>query len=325
MIADDTKPSKLGKTRKVAIVYPNYVVHPIIAEYVQETEDGKYILNYVDLYRNICLPSFTEIAFINGEWAKSPFHKNYDEYKFKSFNQDLSDQIIRQLPDNLFFRILVKTDNNKNREYELREKRDFQEDISKAVGARVINDSPSEQTHFLYMILPVNDKESSIRKTVDGVEYNFEMPFPIFTLPYEVSHNAYESTSYDDINCDLIFDQNEYSRGEVPTNVRKAVQEFLKNRTGESFDVRSLPIFEHVEPNGVKYVICFISCADIKKYDDLYNAESVATDKDMPYPYIYDADLEAAIHDEIPCAITRTDGKVVYNDVRHEEPYKSKI
>ncbi len=321
MTVDDTKPTKLGETRKIAIVYPDHVIHPIIAEYVQMTEDGKYILNYVDLYKSRCTPSYTELSFINGEWAKCPFHKSYDEYKFKIFDQTLSDDIIKQLPENLFFRILIK---DSNKEYELREKRDTQEDINKTLGAKVVGNSPLEQTHFLYMVLPVNDKESSIRKNADGVEYNFEMPFPIFTLPYEVSHNAYESTSYDDINCDLIFDQYEYSRGEVPESVRKAVQEFLKNRPGETFDIRSLPIFEHTEPNGVKYVICFVSCADIKKYDDLFNAESVATDKDMPYPFLYDADLEAAIHDEIPCAITRTDGKVVYNDVRHEASNKAK-
>lgn len=305
-----------SKGRKVGLVYPSRTVHPALALNVQTTKDGRYVLNYIDFYGDVVSKLYTELNFIDGEWANKPFHRNYDDYEFNPFDQKLSDDILSQLPKQLFFRI--KLDNDK-KSYDIGYEKKEEEKVleEKVTEEGLVNDNASNKETLLYMVLIANDGESSINKNIDGGEYNFDMPFPVFSLPYEIEHNAHTTDPMGDVNSDLSFKQNEYLKAEIPMSVRRDVSDFLANDTEAKFDIKYLPIYEYIDQNNHKYVICFVSCNDIHTYSEIYKAESLCTDIDMYKSLVYDNDLESALHNEIPLSISLTNGDVKYNNVRH--------
>lgn len=306
------------KLRRIDIIYPNHRAHHIIPQYVQTTKDGKYILNYLETFRGNVVPLFTELIFVEGEWAKNPYHKEYVEYDFEPFNQELSDSILEQLPEQMYFKIIISAD---KKAYDLKEDKQTEE-REPVVEVNVVethnnSESLDENENLYYMVLLANYEESKIKKDTNAGKYNFEIPFPVFLLPYVVTHEANSTNPSDDINSYLTFNQNEYTRGEIPVSVRRAISRYLSNKTPNEFDINGFPLFNFIAENGKKYTICFVSCSDIVTYDTIYKSESLCTDIDAERPLTYDNDLESALHGEIPLSITLKNGEIKYNNVPH--------
>jgi hypothetical protein len=300
----------IKRARKLNIVYPNHKNHNIIAEYVQTTKDGKYVLSYLEYYRDELLENYTELNFIDGEWAKHPFRLEYDEYEFEPFNKELSDSIIEQLPDRLFFRIRIKGDDKEIAD--LPEK--VAEEQMASTGAQVIK---AHEEKNLYMVLPVNEGESVIDKS----NFNFDFPFPVFSLLGNTTHDVNLNNSRDDINYESKYEEEMYLRDEISVTTRKVVKEFLEKDTDDKFDVKELPILEVAGRNEQKN-ICFISCPSIDLYNDLYKGDKLFVDIDMPVSYTYDNKFESSLHGEVPLAIVLLNGEIKNNGVKHSNSIK---
>lgn len=306
----------INKSRKLNILYPDYKLHPIIAEYVQVTENEEYVFSYLELRNGKLVPCFTELVFLDGEWYKNPFHKEYEEYKFKSFDEELSNDIIVQMPQQLHFRISLGPS---SKFY------DLEPVESESLTSKVDNIEESEKVpNYLYMVLIANDGDSYIDKHLDGKEYNFDFTFPVFGLPINVKHEAYSTDSKSDINSDVEYQQNEYSKEELPISVRREVVDFLKRDTSEKFDIRDLPIFEYTTQNGEEYSICFVSCSNLDLFNEIYKSQNVLTDISAERSFLYDNDLESGLHYEIPLTITLSGNEIKTNGVRHNNKIPSK-
>jgi hypothetical protein len=301
----------IKRARKLDIVYPDRKNHNIIAEYVQKTKDGKYVLSYLEFYKEELLESFTELNYIDGEWSKNPFHLDYDEYEFEPFDKELSDSVIAQLPKRLFFKIQIKSDSKDKVEVP---KEEVVEEKVVSTGAQVIK---SHDEKNLYMVLPVNEGESVIDKS----NFNFDFPFPVFSLLGNTTHDINYNNSRDDINYEHRYEEEMYLRDELSVTTRRVVKEYLENDTETKFDLRELPILE-VDGNDGQKNICFISCPNIDLYNDIYKADKLFVDSDMPTSYTYDSKIESSMHGEVPLAIVLINGDTKDNGVKHSTTIK---
>ena len=297
--------------KEISIVYPNHVPSRATPKFVDVTVDDKYILSYVEHTDDGDVVGFTELIFIDGEWSKCPFHKEkYEDYEYREFDKALSDSIIEQLPNFLYFRILVN--GMKGDIYTPRIKSVDNEPLEDT-GAVVVR----EKNNNYYMVLLANGGENIVSKYPGNDNYIIDFPFPVYSLKGVSSHRLRETTQEKDINYDDDFRELEYEHGELPSDVRKTIVDYLKNETAGSFDVTKLPILEINTPDEVKYTVCFVSCPSIDLFNDMYNADKVYVDYDMRVTSFYDNDLERALHSEIPATFVSEDGTVKTNDVVH--------
>ena len=183
-----------------------------------------------------------------------------------------------------------------------------------STGAQVIS---SHDEKNLYMVLPVNEGESVIDKS----NFNFDFPFPVFSLLGNTTHDINLNNSRDDINYEHKYEEEMYLRDELSVTARKVVSNFLEKDTETKFDVRELPILEVEGQSGQKN-ICFISCPSIDLYNDIYKAEKLFVDIDMPVTYTYDNKFESALHREVPLEIVLLNGETKNNGVKHNSKIK---
>lgn len=303
----------LRRAKKLDIIYPDQKVHNAIAEYVEKTKDGKYILNYLEYSGEELIKCFTELNYIEGEWYKSPFHLGYEEYEFEPFDKELSDSIIKQLPQKMNFRILISPDNKEKNE--IVEKPIVEEKVT--LGAPIVK---SREDKNLFMILPTNTGASLIDK--EG--FNFEFPFPVFSYLGETYHDENKNNSRDDINYDASYSEEMYLREELPVSTRKIIADYLKNDTSDVFDTKDLPILE-VETSTGNIDICFVTCPNIELYNNVYKADKLFVDMDVENDSVYDNKLESSLHQEIPLSIELLNGEIRNNGIRHNKPLNEEV
>lgn len=314
LLNPNNKEINVEDQKQFNIVYPDRKVHPSIAMYVQETVDGKYILNYLELHKGQKVPSFTELLFVDGEWAKNPFHKDYEAYTFKPFDEELSNSIVEQLPNYMYFKVQIKPD--------AKDESIVYDNKKEEILTPIKNNSLSnvkDSTNYLFMVLLANDGECRIDKLPNGGKYDFNFPFPVFSLPYPQKHEAY-STCATDVNGELTFDEHEYPCEELPIDVRREVADYLQNHTDTHFDVRNLPVFCYNAKDGRKYEICFVSCSSLELFNEVYRAEYLDVDIQMELSNRFDNDLDSGLNHEVPLLVFGKNGSIYSNGVLHKTP-----
>ena len=175
----------------------------------------------------------------------------------------------------------------------------------------------NENDNYLFMVLLANDGESKIDKAPNGGKYDFNFTFPVFSLPYRVEHKAYSTSSENDVNYNVSYNQAEYSLGEIPVSVRREIAEFLSNNTDTKFVVKELPNFEYTTSEGKRYIICFVSCSNLELFNDIYRADLLDVDIDLERSNTYDNPLDSALNYEVPLVIVNKNGSIKTNGVKH--------
>lgn len=308
VIYPDNRPIDIMKCRNLSIVYPDQKIHNIIAEHVQETEDGRFVLTYLEFVGKMLTQKYTEIHFIDGEWSKKPFDLDYSRYSFKPFDKTLSDAIINQLPEKLVFRIHIRPD-------QIAIKADAGESVLEAtnVGSKVVK---AQEEKTVFMVLPALTGDSIL----DKKEFDFDFAFPAFSYLGNTDHNADESMASYDINWDQNYEEQMFLREEIPMSVRRTVSSFLKEGDNSEIHIPSLPILEVQGDNEVTN-ICFISCPQLVLFGTLYKADKIFVDNETPTSGTYDNKIESAFHGEIPMIIETHNGVKISNYASHtKEP-----
>ena len=261
--------------RDLYIVYPDHVPHKITAQYVQVTNDDKYVLSYYEHGLEGEVPCFTELLFLNGEWSKSPFHKEYDDYEFVPYDEKLSKSIIEQLPEYLYFKIIVDGE-TKGDKYVITKKVEDEEPLENT-GATVIQ----SKNNTYYMVLLTNGGENIVSKYPSNAIYRIDFPFPAYSLKGVSSHRLREMSNDDDINYGIDFNELEYVHQGLPVNVRRVIADYLENETPDNFDVTKLPVLEVNSKDSENYRIHFISCPCVEMFNEMYKSDKVYVDYDM--------------------------------------------
>ena len=295
------------RARRFNIIYPDRRIHNIIAQYVQITDDGKYVLKLLECYKEEFFESYLEIVSIGGEWSVLPFKKdNYSEYHFLPFDRGLSDLIIDQFPPEMRFRMIVSDTQKVD---ELFAPRKEEKPLIESA-----NPVSYEDVTSLYMLLPVNDEDCTIDKSSD---YSFDFAFPVFSLLGIVEHqnNPYESMT--DFNYDYDFNEEMYLCERVPISVRRKVQDFLENYAGEKIDLKNLSM--EVDIDDEKVNMRFIACPDFDLFNQIMKADKMFVDHDMPVSEKnkFDSRLAYATSKEIPLEGVYPSGEKFHNRVKH--------
>ena len=277
-----------GIYKSIYIMYPNGKAHPIKAQYVQVTTDGKYILNYLDFSCGNYVPSFTEIIKINDVWYKSPFHYDYDDYVFMDFDNELSEKIINELPENIKLRIKIN-DDRKITDTPILECQRIEE-VNKS-GAMEIVEKEKNDTYFVLFANAGNDMISSN-------SYPFDFPFPVFTIE---GHNK------DDEHSEL-----EFSRCGLSNITRKEVKDILSKKVDVT--ISNIDPIE-AETTKERYVIHFVSCSDIKMFNDIYKAKNINVDYELNDNITVEELLNKAFACEVPMTLESEYGTIKDNGV----------
>lgn len=297
-----------SSNRELKFVYPDHVAHSIIAQYVQVTNDDKYVLSYIENDDDVKEPCFTELLYYNGEWSKYPFHKNYNEYVFKEFDQELSDSIIENLPEFMFFKMIV--DGSSKGDIYVPKKDDEQLEDTGAIVVKSKNNN-------YFMILLANQGDSIVNKNLEsGEKYDFNFSYPLYSLKGVSSHRLRKLSNNVDVNYDLDYNELEYIHEGIPESVRKAISDYLEKDSALFFDIRTLPILEITKGNET-FNVGFISCSNKDILDEVNKSEKIYVDYDMKILSLYDNNLERAIHGEVPMTCVHSDGTVKTNNVKH--------
>ena len=300
-----------NKNREINIIYPNGNSHHIITQYVQKTNDGKYVLNYLDLIRDDYIPSFTEIIKIDGEWAKNPFHDNYEEYDFEDFDNDLSKEIIKELPDNLKIRIRIMDDRKKINEKTLTTNSKL--DIN-VIGTKEITNKITKEVHC---VLVANDGNDKINKNYN---YLIDFPFPVFSLDGKIKHNEYIIEN--DPNSGLEFEEFELSRIGLSNNIRKNITNLL-NKAGDIIDISYLPTLESYDDiTKEKYIISFVPCPNYDIFSEIYKSKCVRIDSEMIDSNSIEELFKEALNNQIPYSYETNSGLIKNNGIKHNVKVK---
>lgn len=300
------------KCRNVQIIYPDRNIHNVIPLFVQETVDGRFVLNYLEFAGKMLVRQYTEINYIEDEWSKKPISLDYSKFVFKDFNREISDSIIKQLPEQMIFRIYIRPD-------QIAIKKADGGSVVEAtnVGAKVVK---AQDEKDVFMVLPSNSGEDGIEKQ----SFDFEFAFPAFGYLGNTDHDINENDSRFDINYDCKYSEQMFLREELPMSVRRTVASFLKEGDSDTISIKELPILSVHEDDKLTN-ICFISCSDIPLYSDIYRADKVFIDNDMEPTGTYDNIFESALHGEIPMTIGLLNGGVLINGVRHNKEKNNKL
>lgn len=284
--------------KNMSIAFPDGSIHPIIAQYIQVTKNGKYILNYLERKYNMLVPSFTEIIKVNNEWGKNPFHDDYDEYEFEEFDSELSNQIMSELPNSMRFKIKInddrkvvtKIDNNTNN-IEIN-----------SHGATEISDNIENN---IYCILINND---------GNIVYDF--PFPSFCIE---GKNNHVSVNYEnDVNNGVEFNEIEFSRCGLSVSTRKKITEYLKKQLSFSkiLDIQTVDIKNDYIDEC--YRIHFVECPDLATLSTLYKAKQLNVDCDEQDNLRIEELLTKAFNNELPLYVETEFGSKINNGVKHQ-------
>lgn len=270
--------------KSINIMYPNGKAHPIKVQYVQVTNDGKYVLSYLDFSCGNYVPSFTEIFKENDVWYKNPFHYNYDDYTFEDFNSELSDKIIEELPNIIRLRVRIN-DDRKKVDIPVVENQSIEEVNN--FGAKEIVDKEKIEAYFVLFANGGND-------TIDNKSYPLDFPFPAFSIE---GHNNNEI---------------ELSRCGISNNARKEVCDNLSKNV--SITISSLDPQEIDTPQE-KYVIHFVSCPNFEIFNEIYKAKTLNVDYDLNGNLTVEELLNKALSCEIPMTYESEYGTVKDNGV----------
>lgn len=242
--------------REIAIAYPNGVGHPIKAQYVQVTKNGKYVLNYLEKRRDNYVPSFTEIFIVNGEWSKSPFHSNYDEYEFLDYDKELSEKIINELPLTMKIRIKLADDRKEPVKVETKNI-----GINDHGAKEIINNSKND---IFYILFP-NEGEDKIDL---NSFYPFGLPFPTFAYAGNDKHS-------DALTDENIGKEVHFTKYGLSLDDRNKVTSFLKALNG-TININDIPVLDVINNwTNEKEKIHFVNCSDLDMFGELYKTKNL--------------------------------------------------
>ncbi len=301
----------MEKNKELDLVFPKNIRKHIFTKSVKTTTDGKYVLDYFFEDNGIVKDDYIEIININGNWAMYPFKNKYNSYTFNDDSELISNAIISELPKEMRMKIYVKNKEERSPRVIPELMRDM---LSEATGSKVIKDNNVVKN--VYMVLLSNDGKNSIVFDNKTNEYQFEFRFPVFSLPYDMVHKIGENSEDVDINYDVLYNQKEYPRDELSVEVRKSISDYL-SKLDSPINVSNLPILEVVDKNKNEIVnVCFVSCPNIITFTNIYRAESISIDNDIPLESTYDNILDSALHNERPMIINNKN-EIISNGVKH--------
>lgn len=304
----------VNKLRKINFVYPGFIKHPVVASDVRMTKDGRFVLTYYEIKKNVLFLDYTEIVNSNGEWGRYPFKKSYDSYEFLEYDKDFSNHIVEELPQDLKFKVFVRKGSKEGNAHVINNERAYN-DVLDQTGSEVVNDD--DNVRYLYMVLLATEGDKYLVKQEDDLYYKFDFPFPIFSLPYEIYHEPNKNDSNLDENYNVGYTQEEHEREDLPVSMRRLIKQFLEEQEGNKIDITGLPILEIPnDETGERIRICFVSCPNLALFSDVYKADSLSVDKDVE-KNSFDNTLESALHYERPLIIGFKNKEMKTNGVRH--------
>ena len=299
----------VAKLKKIDFVYPGIIRRPVIVQDVLLTKDGRYVLEYLETKNGRLVSDYTEIIENDNIWWRYPFKKSLNDYDFVDFERDFSSDLIDKLPSEIRFKVFVKNETKTGKVNYVQN--EFANDtILDLTGSKV----SEHDNKYVFMVLLANDNNRSILKDSG---YNFDFPFPAFSVPYEVVHEAFKNSSKEDENFHLTYKQDEYSREDLPMSVRRTVEDYLRKQEGNVIDVSSLPVLDVLSEDGNKIQICFVSCPDINLFSNVFKADSLQVDKESFCESSYENQLDSALHYEKPLIISHRDMSLSTNGVKH--------
>jgi hypothetical protein len=303
---------KTANLKKIDFVYPGGIKRSVIVQDILMTKDGRYVLEYLEYKNGKLVPDYTEIIESDNIWWRYPFKKRLSSYDFVDFELDDSNRLIDKIPNEVRFKVFVK--------------KETKEGKTNYVNNEFVNDTLLDMTgssvsrkdnKYVFMVLLATDQNNKMVKKEGNLYYKFDFPFPTFSFPLEVDHEAFKNSSLVDENYDSSFKQDEYTKENISMSIRRAVSEFLNDQDGEVIDITKLPVLEVQNDDGDKIKISFVSCPNLNLFNEIFKAESLLVDKEGSYETSFENQLESALHYERPLTIVYRDLNIATNGVQH--------
>ncbi len=254
--------------KRVKIVDSSNVSREAIVYRVDITMGGTIVISYYDIENNNT-NSFSEIIYRDGTWCKTPYHLKWEEYVFRPYNEEISNEIINELEV-------------------------IEELVPKIKPLKQEKAIPKEPKEIVNLVMYANEDESTVNLKPELEEYKYNL---------DILTSFFDKGFIDINNQKQIFKRIDISNQDKQDIINYMLRYYFKDN---KLDISNTSSFSVKTTSGVNYLVNLSSCANSSLFFQVLNASSIEIDRstsNIGINRVYNNYLDMALNYVIPMEI----------------------